>query len=182
MSQSRLIVRGGQSLAVIALAILVTGCATWQEFRTKTNERNALRQQLEETTRLEVKRVVLFGGGEDELAPKGLEAAGEIADMLTKFPDYRVRVEGHTDNRPIAAPLKEKFETNWELSAARASTVVRYLVDNLKVDPARVQAVGYGSYRPIADNTTADGRAKNRRVEVVIFKEPPQREPLKAGR
>lgn len=135
-------------------------------------------KRLDELARLELKRLVLFGFGEDDLTPKGLDAAREIAELLTQYPDYRIRVEGHTDDRTIGPSLKDKVETNWELSALRASTIVRYLIDNLFVDPARIQAVGYGQFRPIADNATEEGRAKNRRVEVVIFQDTPRRVPL----
>lgn len=135
-------------------------------------------RRLEELTRLELRRVVLFGFGEDDLAPKGLAAANEITDLLAQYPDYRIRVEGHADDRPIGPSLKDTVETNWELSALRAATVVRYLIDNLFVDPARIEAVGYGKFRPIADNATEEGRAKNRRVEVVIFQGTPRRVPL----
>ncbi len=135
-------------------------------------------RRLEALTRLELRRVVLFGFGEDDLAPKGLAAANEITDLLAQYPDYRIRVEGHADDRPIGPSLKDTVETNWELSALRAATMVRYLIDNLFVDPARIEAVGYGKFRPIADNATEEGRAKNRRVEVVIFQGSPRRVPL----
>ena len=146
-----------------------------EDVRRELDDKN---RRLEELTRLEVKRLILFGFGEDDLAPKGLEAAREIADLLTQYPEYRIRVEGHTDDRTIGPSLKDKVETNWELSALRAATVVRYLIDNLFVDPARIAAVGYGKFRPIADNATEEGRAKNRRVEVVIFQDTPRRVPL----
>ncbi len=145
------------------------------DVRRELDEKN---RRLEELTRLELKRVVLFGFGEDDLAPKGLDAASKIADLLAQYPDYQIKVEGHTDDRLIGPSLKDTVETNWELSAMRAATVVRYLIDNLFVDPARIQAVGYGKFRPIADNATEEGRAKNRRVEVVIFRDAPRRVPL----
>jgi chemotaxis protein MotB len=76
-----------------------------------------------------------------------------------------IRVEGHTDNMPINTPL---FPTNWELSGARALNVVKYLAFQEGFDPAHLSAVGYGEYRPRADNTTVEGRGKNRRVEIYL--------------
>jgi len=134
--------------------------------------------RLADLTRLELKRAVLFGFGEDDVDSTNRSGVQDIVDILYQHPTYRIRVEGHTDDRPIGPHLKDKFETNWELSAARASTVARYLIDALLVDPARVQVVGYGKFRPVADNATEEGRARNRRVEVVVFEEPPPRAPL----
>ncbi len=140
---------------------------------------DARTQALREMTRFEVGRVVLFGFGEDELVSTSVETVSQIADVLARYPDYRIRVEGHTDDRPIGPSLMNRFESNWELSAARAATVARYLLEAMTVDPARMQVVGYGKYRPIAENVTPDGRARNRRVEVVIYEEPPARVPLR---
>ncbi|MDP1769816.1 MAG: OmpA family protein [Nitrospirota bacterium] len=134
--------------------------------------------RLLELTRLELKRAVLFGFGEDDLDSTNRSGLQDIVEILAQHPTYRIRVEGHTDDRPIGPRLKDKFDTNWELSAARAATVARYIIDAMLVDPARVQVVGYGKFRPVADNATEEGRARNRRVEVVIFEEPPPRGPL----
>lgn len=134
--------------------------------------------RLVELTRLELKRAVLFGFGEDDVDSTSRSGIQKNVDTLLQHPTYRIRVEGHTDDRPIGPRLKDKFDTNWELSAARASTVARYIIDAMLVDPARVQVVGYGKFRPVADNATEEGRARNRRVEVVIFEEPPPRAPL----
>ncbi|HEY5649486.1 MAG TPA: OmpA family protein, partial [Nitrospiria bacterium] len=76
----------------------------------------------------------------------------------------------HTDSRPIGESLKKTFPSNWELSTARATNVIKYMVYAMKLDPARLQAVGYAQFRPIASNDTAAGRAKNRRIRMVVFK------------
>lgn len=87
--------------------------------------------------------------------------AGELRSM-----DNHLRVEGHTDDRPISTP---RFPSNWELSTSRATGVVRYLVEEMKLDPSRVSALGYGEFRPIAGNDQAEGRARNRRVDLIVL-------------
>jgi chemotaxis protein MotB len=84
----------------------------------------------------------------------------------------RVRVEGHTDDVPVSRRLKEKFTSNWELSAARAANVVRYFQFGKGIDPARMEAVGLGPYRPDAPNDSFEGRAQNRRVVIVLTAPP----------
>jgi len=84
---------------------------------------------------------------------------------LMKIPNH-VRVEGHTDNLPINTP---KFPSNWELSTARATNCLRYLVERHRFPPEKISALGYAEYRPIATNTTADGRNKNRRVDIIVL-------------
>jgi len=88
-----------------------------------------------------------------------------IADQLTGRPNH-VRIEGHTDDRPIETPI---YPSNWELSSTRATTVVRYYVENHGIPPDRISALGYGEYRPIRANNTPENRARNRRVDVVIL-------------
>ncbi|MBT3602231.1 MAG: OmpA family protein, partial [Candidatus Latescibacteria bacterium] len=90
-----------------------------------------------------------------------------LGELLRQLPN-QVVVKGHTDNVPIANPTSE-FPTNWELSYQRAVNVVRFLITETLVLPMRMAAEGYGEYRPIATNTTPEGRAKNRRVEIHIL-------------
>jgi chemotaxis protein MotB len=116
---------------------------------------------------------LLFDSGEAEVKKGGRDVLDKIAqNLLNKYPSRPIRVEGHTDNVPIGSELRAKFQTNWELSTARATAAVRYLQDNGKVDPGRLSAVGYAEYRPIADNETEAGRAKNRRIEIILL--PPE--------
>lgn len=91
-----------------------------------------------------------------------LRAFGEELQTM----DNHLRVEGHTDNRPIHTP---RFPSNWELSTCRATVVVRYLVEELKLDPTRVSALGYGEFRPIATNDDPKGRARNRRIDLIVL-------------
>lgn len=109
---------------------------------------------------------VLFDTGRAELKPEARGLLKSLAAELTKLP-HAIRVEGHTDNVPIHNPV---YPSNWELSAARAVGVVRYLIESGGMDPGRLSAVGYGEYRPIASNETAEGRARNRRVDIVLLR------------
>jgi chemotaxis protein MotB len=120
---------------------------------------------------------VYFESGKDELTPFAMESIDKLAPVLLKLPNEIV-VEGHTDNVPIGEKTKSKFASNWELSTARATNVVRYLVSKWQFNPARLSAIGYGEYRPAAPNDTEENRAKNRRV-VFLVKNPPPEEQWK---
>ena len=109
----------------------------------------------------------LFGSGEDQLKPSGTDALKQVGAILKEFPEYKVSVDGHTDNRPIRSELKKKFASNKELSEARAANAA------LALGEGGLNAVtthGYADTRPVMPNTTDAGRAKNRRVEVVVTK------------
>lgn len=108
---------------------------------------------------------VMFDSGEAVLKPAGQDVMRKIAALLAEHPEIKIHVIGHTDNVPIRA----RFASNWELSTARALAAVHFLTEKAGVDPRRVGAVGYGEYRPIADNATAEGRAKNRRIAIAIL-------------
>jgi len=90
----------------------------------------------------------------------------KVASILKKYADREVLIEGHTDDEPIASA---QFSSNWELSTARATTILRYLEEKEGISPKRLSAAGYGEYRPLATNATREGREKNRRVEIVIL-------------
>lgn len=119
----------------------------------------------EEWLEVELKSSLLFGSGDARLNTGALELLGEIASIL-RAPATPVRVEGFTDNMPINTA---QFPSNWELSAARASAVVQLFTEE-GLDPARFAAIGYGEHQPIADNASAEGRGKNRRVVLMISK------------
>lgn len=106
-----------------------------------------------------------FDAGSADLKPQMHAILGALAVELKKM-DNHLRVEGHTDNRPINTP---RFPSNWELSTSRATGVVRYLVEQLQFDPSRVSALGYGEFRPIASNDDPEGRARNRRVDLIVL-------------
>lgn len=110
---------------------------------------------------------VLFASGSAELSTPARQAVDQLASVLRELPN-ELRIEGHTDNRPIASAL---FPSNWELSGARAASVIR-LLEGRGVDPRRMAAIGFGEKRPVADNETLSGRAANRRVMLVILATP----------
>jgi len=108
---------------------------------------------------------VLFGGGQATIRSAGHATLDDIAEFLQRYPDYPVRVEGYTDSLPVSSD--SRWASNWELSTARAAAAVRYL-ESKGVDVNRMSAGGYAEYRPLADNETREGRAKNRRIEIVL--------------
>jgi chemotaxis protein MotB len=120
--------------------------------------------QGEDWLELEIKSRVLFDSGEARLARAAVPIIGEIADILQSAANP-IQVEGFTDNNPINTP---RFPSNWELSAARAASVV-HLLDRYGIQPDRMSAIGYGEYKPVADNDTEEGRQKNRRVVLVVL-------------
>ncbi len=116
--------------------------------------------------RLQVRALdqILFDSGSVEIKPRGRDVLAKVATQLAKVTDRRVRVEGHTDDRPIATP---RFPSNWELSVGRAATVARFLAEQ-GVAPERLEASGFGEWKPIASNAAPEGRARNRRIEIVL--------------
>jgi chemotaxis protein MotB len=112
---------------------------------------------------------LLFESGDDQVTPSGREILRQVRDALKQVADKQIRVEGHTDNKPIKPYLRSRFPTNWELSTARASSVVRHLVAEDGLDPATLSAVGYGDTKPVASNKNEDGRRQNRRIEIVLY-------------
>lgn len=110
---------------------------------------------------------VLFDSGKAELRQSSFEKLDKIADVLnTTVKDLSVGIEGHTDDVPIQ---RSGWKSNWELSSARALGVLHYLTQTDNMLPGRLAATGYGEFRPVADNSTTEGRQKNRRVEIVIL-------------
>ncbi|MEO9210130.1 MAG: OmpA family protein [Ginsengibacter sp.] len=107
---------------------------------------------------------LLFPSGSAVVNPKGVDALSKLAEVLNTNTDVSVNIEGHTDSIPI----KIKFQDNWDLSTARANSIVRILVNDYKVDPKRVVSSGHSFYEPISDNSTPEGRAKNRRTEIIL--------------
>ncbi len=110
---------------------------------------------------------VLFDSGKAKIRGENSQVLDKVAAVLqTNVPDLSIGIEGHTDNQPIK---HSGWKSNWELSTARALSVLHYLVDNKNISPERVSAIGYGEFRPVATNDTAIGRSENRRVEIVIL-------------
>ncbi|WP_159886578.1 flagellar motor protein MotB [Paenibacillus puerhi] len=133
---------------------------------------NSLSAQLDtkltqELLMITIRDNALFASGSANVKPEAKLLAVAISDMLAQYPNYRIEVAGHTDNVPIGTAA---FETNWDLSSKRALNFMKILLENAQVGPERFRSIGYGEYHPIDTNDTADGRAKNRRVEVSILR------------
>lgn len=126
-------------------------------------------QKLDQHSVLSLPNTLVFSSGSTRLSPEGLSLLKQIATILKRYPDYDIRVEGHTDNVQIKPEFQSKYASNWELSAARATNVVRHLVNAHQMDPRKLGAVGYGEHRPVAPNNSDASRAKNRRVEFHIY-------------
>lgn len=110
---------------------------------------------------------ILFDSGEAKVKKEGLKVLDRVADILKNVDDKNIRIEGHTDNVKIIGRLALVYPTNWELSAARAINVSRYLQEK-GIAPAVLSATAFGEYQPVADNATAEGRAKNRRIAIIL--------------
>ncbi|MFC1522611.1 OmpA family protein [Elusimicrobiota bacterium] len=124
--------------------------------------------QLKNKLTVNVLDKILFDSGHAGVKDSGKKVLKRIGNILKKIEDKDIRIEGHTDNVPISASLRKAFFSNWELSAMRATNVVRYLQYTVKIDPKRLIAAGFGPYRPIASNKTAEGKAQNRRIELIL--------------
>jgi chemotaxis protein MotB len=108
---------------------------------------------------------LLFKSGDANVEAKGKEALKKLAEVLNKNQDVSIAIEGHTDNVPIKTSL---YKDNWDLSTARATNVVRLLTNEYKMDAHRLTASGKGEFFPVADNSTPEGKARNRRTEIVL--------------
>jgi chemotaxis protein MotB len=108
---------------------------------------------------------LLFASGSAKVDPKGKEALGKLAEVLRTNVDINVMVEGHTDSIPIKT---SRYTDNWDLSTARAVSIVRLLTTTYSVPPERVEAAGRSQFQPIASNSNADDRARNRRTEIIL--------------
>lgn len=178
------VLTGGRTLesgTVISGGELYEGISRYQEeeiFREiKSEVENALAQDnLQETAYISLNERgliirfldnVLFDTGKANLKQDAEEILNKIADILSAYPEQSIRVEGHTDNVPISTA---QFPSNWELSTARATTVIRHLLSRYKFSPDKLSAAGYGEYKPVANNAHAKGRQLNRRVDIVILR------------
>jgi chemotaxis protein MotB len=111
---------------------------------------------------------ILFDSGEAVISKRGEGVLTRVGAVLATIDDKQIQVSGHTDRTPISEKLTAQFPTNWELSSARAINVVRFLAEKASVPPERLVASGYGEYHPIASNKSSAGRARNRRIEILL--------------
>jgi len=111
---------------------------------------------------------ILFEFGKADLTPEGEKVLKKVGEALKNIKGKKIRVTGHTDPVPIRPDYLYKFPSNWELSSARAASVVRYFQEKIDLDPKEMEAVGRSFYQPEASNETKEGCARNRRVEILI--------------
>ena len=114
---------------------------------------------------IRLNNAIFFDSGSAEIKKQSEDTLVEVAGLLNTIDNY-IRVEGHTDNVPIR---RSNYPSNWELSTARAVNVVKLFIDKCNFSPDKLIAVGYGEFKPVADNATAEGRAKNRRIDVIVL-------------
>ena len=128
----------------------------------------------DKTMRIILTGDLLFELGESELSRDAQTSLRQLTSVIKNTP-YMINVVGHTDNVPMRST---RFNSNWELSVSRASTVARFLIDEMDIPPNQFVVSGYASYRPIKPNTTTQNRSKNRRVEIIVSKRLPQPLPV----
>jgi chemotaxis protein MotB len=185
-----------RSLIALCILILVAGCVPEQQYNQQVKQNQQLAymnntyQQLNQNlqsevaanqvqikqlqNRLQVTMVnaILFPEGGWELSRQGREELNKIVPALQGITGKQIVIEGYTDNLTIAEPLARRFPSNWDLAAARAIQVVRYM-EPQGIDPSQLSAVSFGRYHPIASNDTPEGRAQNRRINIVIQDQTP---------
>jgi chemotaxis protein MotB len=152
-------------------AALQTHQSLEDEMRAALESRDVTISQLQGKLTVNILDRVLFDSGEADLKPDGAVVLRKVAAVLAAHPNLKIHVIGHTDNVPIRASARSRFPSNWELSTARATAAVRFLAEHAAVDPRRLGALGYGEFRPVADNATPEGRARNRRIAITILSE-----------
>lgn len=111
---------------------------------------------------------IMFRSGSADLLPEGMAVLDKLVEAITDSTDT-IRIEGHTDDTPISARLKKKYPSNWELSAAHASAVARYIETKHHINPKRLESLGLSMYRPLVPNDTDENKQRNRRVEIVLL-------------
>lgn len=142
--------------------------AILSELKDQIQNREVSIEELEEKLSVTFMDRVLFKSGSATITLEGREILRRVGDILKNVTDKQIRVVGHTDNKAILPEYRNKYPSNWELSAARAGAVVRYFQKEMGLDARNMEAVGRSFYEPIASNETEQGRAQNRRVNIII--------------
>jgi len=138
-----------------------------QELATAITQKVVTLQPAPDRLTLRVRSDTLFRPGTVTLRPESRDILEQIAAVLHTFPDYLCRVDGHTDNAPMTGAARERFPSHWELSAVRAVALVRFFQER-HIPAERLVASGHAFHRPLAPNTTPEGRAQNRRIEISL--------------
>ncbi|MFH1191530.1 MAG: OmpA family protein [Candidatus Omnitrophota bacterium] len=138
-----------------------------QKLGTEIDDKQIKLQMMEKGLVITVVGDLLFDSGKAKIRPEALSLLDKVSAILRdNMAKFNVGIEGHTDNVPIK---QSNWKSNWELSTARALSVLHYLANNQRISPERLSAIGYGEYRPLASNQSKDGCKQNRRVEIVIL-------------
>ncbi len=138
-----------------------------QKFSQEINDKQIKLQMMEKGLVITVVGDLIFDSGKAKIRPEAYDLLNKVSGILRdNMAQFNIGIEGHTDNVPIT---KSGWKSNWELSTARALSVLHYLANDQGISPERLSAIGYGEYRPVASNETKDGRKQNRRVEIVIM-------------
>ena len=180
-----------KTLITFSLAAALVGCVSQSTYNQEVQTANtyagqskayqALDAQLQQEIKADQVRIkelqgrltvtlideIVFSSGSAQMNAKGREALEKIVGTLQSVTDKRIVVRGYTDDEPIGPELRQRYPTNWELSTARSSDVVRFLQAK-GMDPTRLEASGFGQYQPVANNSTPAGRRENRRIEIVL--------------
>lgn len=151
------------------MAVTQTAKSLEDEMRMAMESKDVTISKLQGRLTVSILDRVMFDSGAAELNPAGEAVMRKMAAFMASHPTLKIHVIGHTDNIPIRPEARSRFASNWELSSSRALAAVHFLTEHAGMDARRVGAVGYGEFRPVADNSTAEGRAKNRRIEIVIL-------------
>lgn len=125
-------------------------------------------ERMRDSLRVDVVNEILFDSGQAEIKPEGMDVLRRVGEILKGVTDRQIIVQGHTDYVQIGSRLAQRYPTNWELSSTRAVNVVRFLQQEVGVDPTRLAATGFSEYRPRAENATEEGRRLNRRIEILL--------------
>jgi chemotaxis protein MotB len=133
-------------------------------------EKEVLVDQLNEVVTVTIPDEMLFASGQTYVLASMVPTMEAIRDACNEYPDWEIHVEGYTDSQKIWPDFHEIWPSNWELGAARAAAVARYMTNQLEMDASRFAVLSYGPFRPVADNTTAEGRKANRFVKLVLHK------------
>jgi chemotaxis protein MotB len=139
-----------------------------EEIGTLEDNNQILVQRIKDKLFITLPNAILFSSGSANLSDQGFKTLKTICQVLEKYPDRPICIEGHTDDVPIAPASKEKYATNWELSIARAIQVMNYMVGHFKIKQEILSVKGHGPFKPIASNATPEGRAENRRVVIAV--------------
>ncbi len=125
-------------------------------------------EDIEGKLRLTFVDKILFNSGSTKINEKGKEILLSFTESIREDRNHNILVEGHTDNVAVGSALKSRFPSNWELSTARSSAVVRYLQEDGGIEPERLSAIGYSYFKPVASNDDEEGRSQNRRIEIIL--------------